>query len=332
MEVLITGGAGFIGQLLSRQLANSHEVTVLDNFLYGNKTALPEEVKIVEGDVRDLKLLLNEIKNTDVVIHLASIVGDEVSDLNQDATIGINFLSTNSIAHLCNIYGKKMIFASTTSVYGNNPGKDMKEDDVITQNTPLSLYAKTKLMSESAITNNLKNFAILRLGTAFGVSPRMRFDLAVNLFMAKAFHKEKITLYGSEQCRPWINVEDAAAAFAFVLDNNLNGVYNISWRNMRIKDLVEEIKRHAPDLEYEVSDKVVDERNYTASTEKMNSIGFATKKELKETWDEMTHLFKSGAIRNWKSSKYSNYKYLFKKKEMQEALYTKGPIGEKENV
>src|SRR3989338_6416000 len=189
MKVLVTGGAGYLGTVLvNKLLRKGYKVTVLDNLLFGNYLGKHKNMKIIDGDIRNLVTVVKALNDADAVIHLASIVGDQAGDLEQRTTIEINYLATKNIAELCQLYGKRFIYPSTCSVYGERSEKVVKENARLIK--PISLYGQTKLRSEQGIADSCNDYTILRLGTLFGLSPRMRFDLAINLFAAKAINKE----------------------------------------------------------------------------------------------------------------------------------------------
>lgn len=333
MKVAITGGAGYLGSVLTEKLLDKgYEVCVLDNFLYG-KESLEDllnnpNLTIIDGDIRDLRNVVKSLNGSNAIIHLASIVGDQAGDLEAKTTTEINYLATKNIAELCQMYGKKMLFASTCSVYGDESKDIMAEDFKITP-VPISLYGETKLKSEQAILSipNL-DVAILRLGTLFGLSKRMRFDLAINLFIAKAMMGEKITVFGGEQCRPFLHIQDAADAFIMALENNWIGLFNVSWKNFQIKEVAETIAKHL-NAKVEITKEIVDKRNYKVTTEKVDKLGFKPKRDLKFAIEEIKKAFDNKIIKDYKLPKYSNYKSLFESKELQEKIYVLGPLGER---
>ena len=168
MKVLLTGGSGYLGSILSRKLiAKGHNVKILDNFLFGKNSIKDIEnnkkLEIVEGDIRDLSIVVRSLKNVDSVIHLASIVGTQSAELDPKTSIEINFMATRNIAELCKIYKiKQFIFASTCSVYGAQPDQLIAENSEV---NPLDSYGQSKFQSERAILQAYDYPTILRLGT-----------------------------------------------------------------------------------------------------------------------------------------------------------------------
>jgi len=322
MKILVTGGAGYLGSILVRKLIEEgHEITIFDKLIYGFNSIKNIPVKLQDKDVRNIDF--NDIKDQDIIIHLASIVGDAACDLDPKETIEINYEATRNIAEICSKTGKKLFYSSTCSVYGENPGRISKEEDKAIK--PISLYGKTKLKSEEAIKKSGCNFVIFRLGTLFGFSFRMRFDLAINLFIAKALKKEPIVVFGGEQIRPFLHVKDAADAFIFAIKNDLNGIFNVAWKNMKILDVAEKICIET-NARYKVSEEIVDRRNYRVDCEKIRKLGFIPRKCLKYAIGEIETAYNLGFWKNYKEPIYSNHKYLFENMELMKKVYTFGPL------
>lgn len=332
-KVLITGGAGYLGSTLATKLlSKGFKVRIMDNFLYGKQSIQHlirnPNFETVEGDVRDMRMLVKALNDSNFVIHLASIVGDQAGDLEPKTTIEINYLSTRALAGLCKIYGKKLLFASTCSVYGDSLNGVAVEDQPVDLSKPLSLYGETKLRSERAIEEELKDHVIFRLGTLFGLSYRMRFDLAINMFIAKAIKNEIISVYGGEQFRPFIHVSDAADAFIKALTEDWKGILNVAWRNWKIKEVATYICDFFG-VKLNISEKVVDKRNYKVSIEKVNNLGFVAKRTIDDAISEIKNTFDTGLITDYKSEIHSNVRSLFESEDVQRKVYTLGPIGEK---
>jgi len=327
MKVLVTGGAGYFGSVLvPKLLAAGHSVTVLDNFLYGRNPleGVMDKITVIEGDIRDMTSVVKALGNCDAVIHLASIVGDQAGDIDPRTTIEINYLATKNIAELCELYGKKLLFASTCSVYGDGQNVVMKED-MKQVYSPLSLYGETKLKSENAIKQFDINYAIMRMGTLFGLSGRMRFDLVINLFIAKALNKEKITVFGGQQFRPFVHLLDASDAFLMALEKDMKGTFNVSWKNYKLIDVAHDIMAKLG-AEIEISDKIVDKRNYFVDTSKMEKLGFAPKRDIAFAVNEIKSFAKT---KDYKNPIFSNFGSLLEDEEKQRKIYTLGPLSER---
>ena len=327
MRILLTGGSGYLGSVLTRKLlTNGHHVRILDNFLFG-KGSLKDiqdnkKLELVTGDIRDLSIVGKSLKNIDVVIHLASIVGTQSAELDSKVSTEINFMATRNIAELCKIYKiKQFIFASTCSVYGAQPDRLIAENSEV---DPMDSYGLSKFQSERAILQTYDYPTILRLGTLFGASHRMRFDLAINLFIAQAMNKEKLTVFGGEQWRPFLHVDDAAEAFSFAVENKMEGTYNAVWKNLTINQMAKDVKKLIPS-QVELSKDIIDKRDYRVSGKKLERFGFKAKKDITYAAKE----FKSKIledVENYKQDKYSNYKSFFNSKSIQRKVYTQGPI------
>ncbi len=330
MKVLLTGGSGYLGSLLtSKLLQKGYDVRVLDNFLFGRESiseiSKNKRLELVEGDIRDLGTVSKSLKGTDTVIHLASIVGTQSSELDPKASMEINYLATRNLADLCKLYKvKQLVFASTCSVYGAQPSKLISENFEV---NPLDSYGQSKFQSERAILQAYDYPTILRLGTLFGASNRMRFDLAINLFLAQAINKEKLTVFGGNQWRPFLHVEDAAEAFSFVVDRNMEGVYNIVWKNLTINQTAKEVTKAVP-AKIDLSRDIVDKRDYRVSGAKIKKFGFHAKKDIKFAAREFKTKILDD-VKNYRQNKYSNYKSFFNSKSIQRKVYTQGPIFKK---
>ncbi len=330
MKILVTGGSGYLGSILTRKLlVNGHHVRILDNFLFGKNSIKDiqnnKKLEIVKGDIRDLSIVGKSLKNIDSVIHLASIVGTQSAELDPKTSIEINFMATRNIAELCKIYKiKQFIFASTCSVYGAQPDQLIAENSEV---NPLDSYGLSKFQSERAILQVYDYPTILRLGTLFGASHRMRFDLAINLFISQAMNKEKITVFGGTQWRPFLHVDDAAEAFSFAVENKMEGIYNVIWKNLTINQMAKDVKKLVP-TQIELSKDIVDKRDYRVTGAKLEKFGFKAKKDISYAVKEFKSKILSD-VKNYKQDKYSNYKSFFNSKSIQRKVYTQGPIFKK---
>ena len=329
MKILVTGGSGYLGSILTRKLLKKgHTVRILDNFLFGKcsiKEIKSKKLQVVQGDIRDLVAVSKSLKGIDVVVHLASIVGTQSSELDPKTSIEINYLATRNIADLCKLYKiKQFLFASTCSVYGAQPNRLISENSEV---NPLDSYGESKFQSERAILQSYDYPTILRLGTLFGASYRMRFDLAINLFIAQALNKEKITVFGGEQYRPFLHVDDAAEAFSFAIENHMEGIYNVIWKNLTINEMAKTVKRKIP-TKLQISRDIVDKRDYRVTGKKLEKFGFKPKKDIAFAIQEFKRRIMSD-VRSYKEDKYNNYKSFFNKRVIQRKVYTQGPIFKK---
>lgn len=324
-RVLITGGAGYLGSVLSRMLLEKgYQVRVMDQLLYGKESVAGianENFELVQQDIRNLTDTVRAMKDVDAVIHLASIVGMPASSIEPKTSEEINYLATKNIAELCTLHEiDTYIFASTCSVYGSQPNALITEKSPL---VPLDFYSKSKWVSERAISWLNRSPTILRFGTLFGLSPRMRFDLVLNLFMAQALKEKSITVHGGKQYRPFLHVQDAAEALIFVLEKKLDGTYNIISENMTILEAAERVKK-LTDCEVKISNEITDERDYKVSGDKIRGFGFKPTKNLEYAFNEIKNAFEYGIIVDYKNIKYNNEKFLFSSEEMQKKVFIQG--------
>ena len=329
MRVLVTGGAGYLGSILSRKLlAKGHQVRLIDALWYGKESIedlMPNKnFELIQDDIRNLVVTVKALKDVDAVIHLASIVGMPASSIEPKSSEEINYLATKNIAELCQLHNiNTYIFASTCSVYGSQP------ETLITEKSPtdpLDFYAKQKYLSERATGWLNKAPTILRFGTLFGSSPRMRFDLVINRFVAQAIKERKVTVFGGSQYRPFLHVSDASDAIIFSLEKNLTGTYNVVSENLTIKQAAERISK-VTGCKINVSNDNEDKRNYKVSAEKLKQIGFEPSKTIEDAVNEIKETIDNGQLSNYDDAKYSNYKLLFGSKEMQEKVFIQGISG-----
>ena len=329
MRILVTGGAGYLGSVLSRKLlAKGYQVRLIDALWYGRESIddlIPNKnFELIQDDIRNLVVTVKALKDVDAVIHLASIVGMPASSIEPKSSEEINYLATKNIAELCQLHNiNTYIFASTCSVYGSQP------ETLITEKSPtdpLDFYAQQKYLSERATGWLNKAPTILRFGTLFGSSPRMRFDLVINRFVAQAIKEGKVTVFGGEQYRPFLHVSDASDAIIFSLEKNLTGTYNVVSENLTIKQAAERISK-VTGCKISTSKDNEDKRNYKVSAEKLKQIGFEPSKTIEDAINEIKQTIDNGQLSNYDDAKYSNYKLLFGSKEMQEKVFIQGIPG-----
>ncbi len=308
-NILIVGGAGYVGGAITDLIASSnHRVRIFDNLLY--EDSFRKEVNFVYGNILDREKLIPHLNWADVVIWLAAIVGDGACQLNPDLTIAMN---QESVKWLAENYDGRIVFMSTCSVYG----AQNKELDELSPLNPLSLYAATKLKSETYLKD--KNAIIFRLGTLFGVGDlfsRIRLDLVVNILTVRAYTLGKISVFGGDQFRPLLHVKDVARAVLMNLETEHTGVFNLHRQNVRIRDLAYQVRNHFPDIIIEETDMPFqDTRNYRVTSEKAQKVfGFKSIHSIDEGIDELKFLVETGRIKDLDSKRYSNAAYL---KEME---------------
>jgi len=310
MRVLVTGGAGYIGNVLVPTLvANGHEVKVLDLFTYGNH--FEAEAKIVKGKITDIETVLAASKDVDAIIHLAAVVGDPCGNLLPDQTLSVNYLATENLVKVAkHLNIKKFIFSSTCSVYGFRDGTCYET----TALNPISNYAKTKVLAEEVIRSVPEiNPIILRFATVYGLSPRMRFDLVANLLIAKSLSEKKITVYGNGlQYRPLVHVRDIAGAVKMALENDVMNcdVFNVgsNEQNYTVKALAEEIQRNVEGAELAFIPEKEDNRSYKVDFSKISKLGYKTRFNLAHAVKEIKGALDEGIITDYRDKKFSNFK------------------------
>lgn len=326
MRVLITGGAGYVGSLLSRKLiSKGYHVRVMDALWYGKQPIeeclTNENFELVQDDIRNLTSTVRAMKDVDAVIHLASIVGMPASSIEPRTSEEINYLATKNIAELCQLHGiETYIFSSSCSVYGAHPNKIITEKS---RPQPLDYYSKQKFLCERAIGWLNSAPTILRLGTLFGFSPRMRFDLVINLFIAKALKEKKITVHGGNQFRPFLHVDDAVDSIIFALEKDLTGTFNVVSENFTIMDAAKKIKE-LTNCDIEISNENEDQRDYNVSGDKFKNIGFQPQKDVEFAFNQIKKSFEDGTINDYTEKIFNNYEFLFGSKEMQEKVFIRG--------
>lgn len=280
MKILITGGAGYLGSVLTEfLLKEGHSVTVLDSLTY-NQLSLSgffhnKNFNFILGDVRNSDLLERLVKENEVVIPLAAIVGMPACKANPQAAIDINLNQIKNIIKFAN-QTTRIILPNTNSQYGSST-------EIITENSPfkpLSLYAETKCDAEKALLDSGNGIA-LRLATVFGMSYRMRMDLLVNDLVYKSLTDGYLVLFESHFIRNYIHVRDVAKAFSFMINKYQhcnNNAFNVglSSANLNKLQLAETIKKFVPELVIVQNEfkKDFDQRNYRVSNDKLESYGW----------------------------------------------------------
>ena len=304
MNILIVGGAGYVGGGIVDKLKKHHQVTVYDSLIY--EESYRKDVNFVYGDVRDQSKLLKLFKNHDAVIWLAALVGDGACAINPELTFEIN---SDSVKFLAENFKKRIVFLSTCSVYGAQDGL-LNEDSSI---NPLSEYASSKVQAEEYLKGT--NSIIFRLGTLFGISDefsRIRLDLVVNILVTKALTEGKLTVFGGEQWRPLLHVNDVANAIEQTIDSETNGIFNLHYKNFKIIDIAEAIVNKVDSAIIETTPmKFQDARNYQVSSEKLLSeTGFKAEIDLNTGINEIYDLIANNRIKNVNHKRYSNQNFL----------------------
>ena len=304
MNILVVGGAGYVGGGIVDKLKQTHTVTVYDSLIY--EESYRKDVNFVYGDIRNHDKLLPLLKENDAVIWLAALVGDGACSINPELTFEIN---SESVKFLANNFDKRIIFLSTCSVYGAQEGL-LDESSSI---NPLSEYASSKVQAEEYLSDS--NAVIFRLGTLFGISDefsRIRLDLVVNILVTKALTEGKLTVFGGEQWRPLLHVVDVANAIAHTIESDVTGIFNLHYKNFKIIDIAQAIIEKVPSASIETTPiKFQDARNYQVSSEKLyKESGFKASTNLSKGIEEIYNLISNNRIKNVHHNRYSNQNFL----------------------
>ncbi len=289
MKILITGGAGYLGSVITgRMLKEGYKVVVLDKLIF-NQTSLLQytsnsNFKFIHGDVRNEKLLEKLCNEVDVIIPLAAIVGFPACAAEPELAREINYEQIFNIVKFTNGKGKKILYPNTNSGYGLGTGQtECTEDSPL---TPISVYGTTKCEAENFLKTST-DAIIFRLATVFGVSQRMRTDLLVNDFTYKAITDKYIVVFEKTFKRNFIHIEDVANAFVFMLQNykKYKGeIFNVGLSNANLskQELLEKIQSHVKDFAVVYDDyyEDPDKRNYIVSNEKIEETGWSPEWDL----------------------------------------------------
>ena len=286
MKILITGGAGYLGSVITGKMLNAgHQVVVLDKLIFNQVSLLTytsnPNFKFIHGDVRNLELLERLCNEVDVIIPLAAIVGFPACASEPELAKDINFRQIFNIVKFINGKGKKILYPNTNSGYGIGVGQtECTEESPL---NPISVYGTTKCDAENFLKTNT-DAIIFRLATVFGVSPRMRTDLLVNDFTYEAITKKYITVFEKNFKRNFIHIQDVASVFLFMLENydQYRGeIFNVGLSNANLskQELLEKIQEHVKNFAINYNDyfEDPDKRDYIVSNLKVESTGWLPK-------------------------------------------------------
>ena len=297
MNILLTGGCGYVGTPLTQSLLDhGHTVTVVDLQWFGNFLQPHPRLTVLREDIRNAEKL--SMQGVDVVMHLANIANDPCSDLNSKMNWEVNALATmqlveRAIAHRV----KQFIFASSGSVYGVKEEPEVTEDLSL---VPISDYNKTKMISERVLLSYRDKIVvnIIRPATLCGYSPRMRLDLSVNLLTMQALANGRITVFGGDQTRPNMHIQDMIRVYHHFLANGakLPGIYNAGFENITILEIAQRVTQVVP-AEIIVTPSN-DPRSYRLSSKKLLTTGFAPKFTVADAVQEVIAAFRDGRLKN----------------------------------
>lgn len=295
MKILVTGGCGYKGSVLVPQLVrDGHDVTVVDSLWFGNFLDGKLEARVLQEDTRNVDAL--PIAGQDAIIHLANVANDPGVELDQTLSWEVNALATQQLADRAVRAGvEHFLFASSGSVYGVKSEPDVTEDLEL---VPISAYNKTKMVAERALMSYAGEMQVhnIRPATVCGVSPRMRFDVSVNMFAKQGFLDGKMTVFGGNQVRPNIHIEDLVDVYRhFLAHPELpNGAYNAGFENISILSIAEIVKeRTGAEIVITPSN---DPRSYRQNSDKLLATGFRPKKCVADAIDEVLTALREGSL------------------------------------
>jgi nucleoside-diphosphate-sugar epimerase len=310
MKILVTGSCGYKGHVLvPKLLAKDHEVVALDTQWFGSYHHPHPKLNCVKGDVRNIESI--PFDGVEAIIHLSSIANDPCGDLNPKLTWEVSALATMQLADQAKRRGiKHFIYASSGSVYG------VKEEDQVTEDLelkPISEYNKTKMVSERVLLSYGDDMVvqIVRPATVCGLSPRMRLDVSVNLLTMQALSKNKITVFGGDQTRPNIHIDDITDLYVFLLENpQVTGIFNAGFENISILDIANTVTKYIP-VEIVVTESN-DPRSYRVNSDKLLATGFVPKKTVEHAVREIIEAYKNGELKD--EDRFYNLKWMEKAK------------------
>jgi nucleoside-diphosphate-sugar epimerase len=273
MKILITGGCGYVGTVLTQALLNDgHEITVIDTQWFGNHLNEHPKLINIKGDIRNIDSI--NLKNIDTILHLANIANDPAVELNPTLSWEVNVLAAQQLADKAIRNGvKHFVYASSGSVYGVKDEPQVTEELTL---VPISVYNKTKMVAERVLLSYKDKMQVhcIRPATVCGMSPRMRLDVSVNMLTFQALKNNKITVFGGDQTRPNIHMKDMVRVYQhFVNNSNIeSGCYNAGFENISILQIAEMVKnRLGADIIVSESN---DPRSYRQNSDKLLNTGF----------------------------------------------------------
>ena len=293
-KLYITGGCGYVGSLMIQKFLEKYNIQNVDTQWFGNKLIKNNNLVNIKEDIRNLSGEFIE-KNTYAVVHLANIANDPSVELDQTLSWEVNVLAAKNLIEKSIKAGvKKFIYASSGSVYGVKSEMKVTEDlDLV----PISVYNKTKMICERLLLSyrDKIDVYIVRPATVCGLSPRMRFDVSVNLLTLQALKNKKITIMGGSQTRPNIHINDMIGVYEHILTNDVEqGIYNAGFENISILDLGKKIQNKI-DCEIEIIESN-DPRSYRQCSDKLIETGFEQKFNVDNAIEEISDAFYSNNL------------------------------------
>ena len=294
-HILVTGGCGYTGTILTNNLVDlGNKVTVIDTQWFGNYLKPRKNLNVIKLDIRDHDKI--PMMGVETIVHLASIANDPSVELNSKLSWEVNVLATQKlIENAIKNKVKYFIFASSGSVYGVKKEKEVTEDLSL---VPISTYNKTKMISERILKSYQNEIKIhcIRPATVCGYSPRMRLDVTVNIFTFQALRFKSMTVFGGDQIRPNIHIQDLINVYKHFISNPglPEGIYNAGFENLKIIDIAKEVAKIIPsDIEIK---KNIDPRSYRQNSDKLLSTGFKRKFSVLDAIKELKEKYENGKI------------------------------------
>jgi len=318
-KLIIFGGGGYCASVLVPQLLNEGwHVTVFDTFWYGKEhLPLNSNLCLIEGDVRDIEKVYEALQGKEYVLHLACISNDASFELDEKLSTSVNLESFEPLVIAAKKSGvKRFVFASSSSVYGVSESPDVTEEHPL---VPLTLYNKYKGMCEPLLLKHTSETfigVIFRPATVCGFGPRQRLDLSVNILTNHAVNKNKITVFGGDQLRPNLHIQDYADLCKLLLDSSIdkikNQIFNCGYENMSIMNIAKIVKKIVEEIFPEKGEIVIettasdDPRSYHINSNKIkNILNFEPKHSIEEAVRDLCIAFKEGKL----SGSFDNNKY-----------------------
>jgi nucleoside-diphosphate-sugar epimerase len=322
-NILITGGAGYVGAILTPRLINlGYNVKVVDLMMYGENVFEKSDfdkskLELIKGDIRDQDLLKKCMKDVDVVMHLACISNDPSFDLNPELGKSINLDAFEPLVQISKAAGvKRFIYASSSSVYGVKEVPNVTEDMEL---EPLTDYSKFKAECEVILNKYIDETwtaTTIRPATVCGYSPRQRLDVIVNILTNHAYHNREIKVFGGEQLRPNIHIEDMVDAYILLMNaphEKVNGkIFNAGFENQTVDELAAMVQKVVGSDVKIIKTTTDDNRSYHISSKKIQSeLGFKPRHTIQDAVVDLNKAFKDGLLPNsMTDSNYFNIKVM----------------------
>ena len=310
-KILVTGGSGYKGvKLIKSLLKHGYKVINIDKNIFGNYFINHKNVKNYKMDIKDIGKI--DIKNVHTCVHLASIANDPMTDLNPTLSWETSSLGSYLLMeHLIKNKVKKIIYASSGSVYGIKKEKRVTEDLSL---KPISTYNKVKMVTERILLSYKEKIdvIIIRPATVCGFSPRMRLDLTVNMLTFQALKKKEITVFGGKQKRPNIHIDDLIEVYLFFIKkNNLkHGIFNAGFENLSILEIAKNISKRIKS-KINIRKNTSDSRSYNLDSKKLLRVGFKPKKNINMAISELKKMYENKILKDQEN--YHSIKWLKKK-------------------